>query len=131
MTDFRKTFTYQISRKSVCWEPSCSMWTDMTWLVVAVNSTSNCCTKLYVLKTCVSSFSDNSQKYVRAEAEEEDYSQENGFSLPVAGLRPLVMVRTLSIFDRCVKLTGRNDENNNNNNTYWNRNYISQMFCTC
>jgi hypothetical protein len=51
---------------------------------------------------------------VRAEGgEEEDNSQENGFSLPAAGLRPIVMVRTLSIFDSCVKLTGQNDENNN------------------
>ena len=56
--------------------------------------------------------------------EEEEDSQENGFSLPAAGLIPLVMVRTLSIFDSCVKLTGRNDENNNNS-TYWNRNYLS------
>jgi hypothetical protein len=66
---------------------------------------------------------------MRAEVVEADYSQENGFSLPAAGLRPLVMVRTLSVFGRCVKLIGRND--GNNNNTYWNRNYISQVFCTC
>jgi hypothetical protein len=67
---------------------------------------------------------------VRAEIIIEDYSQENGFSLPAAGLRALVMVRTLSIFDRRVKLTGQNDENNNNN-TYWNRHYVSEVFCTC
>lgn len=67
---------------------------------------------------------------MRAEVveEEEDYSLENGFSLSAAGLGPLVMVRTLSISDRCVKLTGRNDENNNNDDdTYWNRNYISSV----
>jgi len=43
---------------------------------------------------------------VRAEVveEEEDYySQENGFSKPASGLRHIVMFRTLSIFDSCVK----------------------------
>ena len=38
-TDFRKTLKYQISWKSVQWEPSCSMWTDgrtnMTKLTLA------------------------------------------------------------------------------------------------
>jgi hypothetical protein len=74
---------------------------------------------------------------VRAVVEEEEdnyYSQENGFSMPASGLRPIVTVRTLSIFDSCVKLTERNDgnnNNNNNNNTYWNGNYISQVLCPC
>jgi hypothetical protein len=45
---------------------------------------------------------------VRAEEkkkkEKEDNSQENGFSLTVSGrFKGLVMVRTLSVFDSCVK----------------------------
>jgi hypothetical protein len=35
LTDFRKVLKYQISWKSVQWEPSCSRWTDMTKLTVA------------------------------------------------------------------------------------------------
>jgi hypothetical protein len=42
-TDFRKIFKFQISWKSVQWEPSCSFQTDRTWrcLIVAFRSFAN------------------------------------------------------------------------------------------
>jgi len=40
-TDFRKILTHQISWKSVQWEPSCSMRTDMTKLIVTFQNFAN------------------------------------------------------------------------------------------
>jgi hypothetical protein len=38
---FEKKLKYQISSKSVMWEPSCSMWTDMTKLIFAFRKFAN------------------------------------------------------------------------------------------
>jgi hypothetical protein len=52
-TDFRKILRYQISWKSVQWEPSCSMQTDglidMTKSIVAVRSFANAPNDAYVI----------------------------------------------------------------------------------
>jgi hypothetical protein len=42
LSDFRKLLKYQISLKSVWWEPRCSLWTDMTSLKAAVRNFANC-----------------------------------------------------------------------------------------
>jgi hypothetical protein len=33
---FRKIVTYQISWKSIQWEPSCPIWTEMTKLIIVI-----------------------------------------------------------------------------------------------
>jgi len=41
LTDLQRILNYQISQKSIQWEPSCSMQTDMTQLVATFHSFSN------------------------------------------------------------------------------------------
>ena len=48
---FQKKLKYQISSKSVQWEPSCSMRTDMTKLIVAFRNSANAPKNCYLVKT--------------------------------------------------------------------------------